>query len=91
MPSSFRLSFLVFTLVLVCWLVGSKRGGCGPNLLCVCVVGWAVVEVDTSVGWCGLAWCGVWRICCVFLERLRCFRRVLVLGWVVEVSQRRGC
>ncbi len=33
----------------------------------------------------------LFRICLGFLERLRCFVRVLVLDWVGDVSQRRGC
>jgi hypothetical protein len=55
--SSFRLSLLVATLVFVCWLGGSQGGGSGPNLMCVCVVGWAVVGRGTSVCWDGIEMC----------------------------------
>ena len=53
----FRLSLLVVTLVLVCWLGDFQGGGSGCNLMCVCVVGWAVFGKSTSVWWDGIGMC----------------------------------
>jgi hypothetical protein len=53
----FRLSLLVVALVLVCWLGDFQGGGSGCNLMCVCVVGWAVVSRGTSMCWDGIRMC----------------------------------